>query len=61
MVLNVGIAVLSLPVVNDLSVLGVPLQRKTQTSTEICLRESQYLTGLCAAEIVLQCVLKGIF
>jgi len=61
MVLTVAIAVLSLPVVNDLFVLGVPLQRKTQPSTEICLRESQYLNGLCAAEIVLQCVLKGIF
>lgn len=61
MVQIVRIAVLLLPVVNDLFVLGVPLQCKTQPSTEICLRESQYLTGLCTAEAVLQCVLTGVF
>jgi len=61
MVLTLEIAVLLLPVVNNLFVLGVALQCKTQPSTEICLRESQYLTGLCAAEIVLQSVLTGIF
>lgn len=59
--LIVSVAVLSLPVVNDLFVLGVPLQCKTQPSTEVYLRESQYLTGLCKAEVVLQCVLTGVF